>query len=257
MSVFDMPPILQGTPEQQISALRNFLVRLADTLQAEIGDDKINEAVKQATTAAAVGSGSAAKAEIDKNAQNLRQLITKTADSIYSYVDEITQNLSSVYVAKSEFGTYQETVNTTIQQTAKQTVESYDFQSQIDAVNSRADSTDRFVTTIRGEIRRGLITDPETGETQMGIAISENLTFTGETEEENGLTYYKLAPGQTLGLYTATGWQFWINGSKRGWFDSEDGMLHVANIVVEDKLQIGDGWLMTTTGGFGLRYTGG
>lgn len=34
-------------------------------------------------------------------------------------------------------------------------------------------------------------------------------------------------------------------------------MLHVANIVVEDKLQIGDGWLMTTTGGFGLRYTGG
>ena len=66
-----------------------------------------------------------------------------------------------------------------------------------------------------------------------------------------------LAPGQTLGLYTATGWQFWINGSKRGWFDSEDGMLHVANIVVEDKLQIGDGWLMTTTGGFGLRYTGG
>ena len=72
MSVFDMPPILQGTPEQQISALRNFLVRLADNLQAEFGDDKINEAVKQATTAAAVGSGSAAKAEIDKNAQNLR-----------------------------------------------------------------------------------------------------------------------------------------------------------------------------------------
>lgn len=152
---------MQGTPEQQISALRNFLVRLADNLQAEFGDDKINEAVKQATTAAAVGSGSAAKAEIDKNAQNLRQLITKTADSIYSYVDEITQNLSSVYVAKSEFGTYQETVNTTIQQTAKQTVESYDFQSQIDAVNSRADSTDRFVTTIRGRYGAGLSPTPK------------------------------------------------------------------------------------------------
>lgn len=257
MRVFDMPPILQGTPEQQLAAMRNFLVRLAEDLQAELDEDKVQQAVQEAVTASAAGSGTAAKAEIDRNAQNLRQLIIKTADSIYSYVDTITQELSSVYVAKSEFGDYKETVDTTIKQTAKQTVESYNFQSQIDAVNSRADGTDRFVTTIRGEIRRGLITDPDTGETQMGIAISENLTFTGETEEENGLTYYELAPGQTLGLYTATGWQFWINGAKKGWFDSEDGMLHVANIVTEDKLQLGSDWLLTTTGGFGLRYTGG
>lgn len=257
MKIFNMPPILQGTAEQQLAAMRNYLVRLAEELQDGLDDETISEAVHRAVLSSSAGATGEARKEINENAQNLRQLIIKTADSIYSYVDEISQNLSSVYVAQSEFGTYQETVNTAIQQTARQTVESYDFQSQIDAVNSRADSTDRFVTAIRGEIRRGLITDPVSGETQMGIAISENLTFTGETEEENGLTYYRLAPGQTLGLYTATGWQFWINGSKKGWFDSEDGMLHVANIVAEDKLQIGDGWLLTTTGGFGLRYTGG
>ncbi len=33
-------------------------------------------------------------------------------------------------------------------------------------------------------------------------------------------------------------------------------MLHVGNIVVEDTLQLGAEWAMTTYGGFGLRYTG-
>jgi hypothetical protein len=113
------------------------------------------------------------------------------------------------------------------------------------------------MTAIRGEIRRGLITDPESGETAMGIAISEELSFTGVEHTEAGLTYYELTPGQTLGLYTATGWQFWINGSKRGWFDSRDGMLHVANLAVETSLMLGGGWLITASGGFGIRYMGG
>ena len=74
--------------------------------------------------------------------------------------------------------------------------------------------------------------------------------------EEDGLKYYELAPGQTLGLYTATGWQFWVNGSKRGWFDSRDGRLHVISEVVEDGLQLGADWAVSTAGGFGIKYLG-
>ena len=57
--------------------------------------------------------------------------------------------------------------------------------------------------------------------------------------------------------YTATGWQFWINGSKKGWFDSADGMLHAGNLQVEQLLQLGADWVLSTAGGFGLRYLGG
>lgn len=186
----------------------------------------------------------------------LMEYISTGLNGVYSYVDTVESSLSSIYLAKSDFGEYTETVQTTIEQTAMKTVESYDYQAQIDAVNAKYGDIDSYVTAIQGEIRRGIITDPETGEEQMGIAIAENLSFTGVTRTENGQTYYELSPGQTLGLYTAKGWQFWINGSKRGWFDSADGMLHTANMVVENVLQIGADWQLSTAGGFGIRYIG-
>lgn len=186
----------------------------------------------------------------------LKDYVDLSVTGVYTQIDRVENSLSSIYLAKSDFGQYAETVQTSIEQTAKRTVESYDYQAQIDAVNARYGDVDSYVTAIRGEIRRGIITDPETGEEQMGIAISENLSFTGVTRTENGQTYYELSPGQTLGLYTAKGWQFWINGSKRGWFDSADGMLHTANMVVEKALQMGDSWQASTVGGFGIRYIG-
>lgn len=264
MQLYNLPPQLQGTPDQKIKAINDFLVRLVQTLeQSEKSAAELAAATPKEKSA---DTGSAKL--IEQNARNLKALITKTAgdlreaisdnaQEVYSYVDSQNQSLGSVYLAKSEFGIFEETINTEIETTARHTVESYDYDAKIEAANSRLDGVNSYLTDIRGEIRRGIITDPETGEEQMGIAISENLVFTGETHEENGLVYHRLSAGQTLGLYTATGWQFWINGSKRGWFDSEDGMLHVANIVVEDKQQLGADWLVTTTGGYGIRYIGG
>ena len=34
-------------------------------------------------------------------------------------------------------------------------------------------------------------------------------------------------------------------------------MLHIANLAVENSLNLGAGWVMTGTDGFGLRYGGG
>ena len=34
-------------------------------------------------------------------------------------------------------------------------------------------------------------------------------------------------------------------------------MLHVSNILVEEQLQFSSDWLVTTSGGWGLRYIGG
>ena len=119
------------------------------------------------------------------------------------------------------------------------------------------DRLDSYLTDIHGEIRRGLITDPETGEQVLGIAVAEQLHFTGQTHTRDGLVYYELSPGQTLGLYTATGWQFWINGAKRGWFDSSDSMLHVTHMRAVDSIDLGDSWRLSSAGGLGIRYIGG
>ena len=141
--------------------------------------------------------------------------------------------------------------------TAREIVESYDYAQRIDAVGASLDALDSYLTAIRGEIRRGLITDPETGEQVLGIAVAENLRFTGQTHDAEGLTYYELSPGQTLGQYTATGWQFWINGAKRGWFDSADSMLHLTRLRAADSIDLGDSWRLSSAGGLGIKYIGG
>jgi hypothetical protein len=265
--MYEYPPILTGSEQQQLLVLRDYLVRLAKSLDTA-EKAQISSAAQESGRDNPLLSDQNGRttreqeeklAALRRNAANLRALIVKTAGEAETLALELgvlRQDMESRYLAKSDFGTYMEQVKTSFTATARGVVESYDFASLIEAVNDRADALDLFMTAIRGEIRRGLITDPGTGETVMGIAIAENLQFTGQVHEEDGLQYYELAPGQTLGLYTATGWQFWVNGSKRGWFDSRDGRLHVISEVVEDGLQLGADWAVSNAGGFGIKYVG-
>ena len=246
--IAELPPILSGAPEQQLVALRDYLVRLAQSLET------VSEAaVVEARQAAAEVSPAkeAIQEEVRETEGALRSLIIKTADVIQQNIDSITTELHQDYLAISTFGEYQENINTTIVQTARNTVEEYDFEAQIRSLNES-------ITTINGEIIRGFVEDPTTGNIVMGIAIAQTLSYS-ETDTEtdaNKNVYYKIADQQTFGLYTSTGWQFWLKGTKIGWFDSLYQMLHTVKLAVETSLTLGDGWVFTTTGGLGIKYTG-
>ena len=244
--MFELPPLLQGDEQNQLYDLRNYLVRLALSLEP---------AIQQATelTAAASPTASVQAAAQKQEAQELKSLIVKTANVIEHEMDVLSQSFSETYLAISDFGTYRENIAATFTQTARGVVESYDFQGQLNALDAAGQATRGAVDTLQGEIRRGLIVDPSTGDTVLGIAIAEKLSFTGSTVTRDGQTYYELAPGQTFGLYTATGWQFWIGGSKRGWFNAVDGMLHVLSLAVENTLLLGGGWVVTMTDGLGIK----
>lgn len=249
--IAELPPQLQGNPEQQLTSLRDYLVRLAQSLETVSESATMATAISSSETTGKPGKSYAKDIEeLRQSAESLKALIVKTADDITAYTDRKVETFSALYVAKSDYGNYYNQIETQVEQTARDTVETYHYAEAIQSLDS-------YMTELNGQIRRGIIEDPETHETHLGIAISESLSFTGQTHTEGGMTYYELSPGQTLGLYTSTGWQFWINGVRRGWFSSADSMLHVSNIVVEDVLQLGADWTITTSGGFGLRYTGG
>ena len=216
---YELPPMAQGTAEQQLDALRDYLVRLARSLEQVCGSEAIVSAAGRAADRA-------------------------------QYADAKREEYSALYVAKSDYGSYYNLIRTQVEQTARQAVESYRLTEAVEGLES-------YLSDLSGRICRGVIEDLVTHERHLGIAISESLSFTGQTQSEGGLTYYELSPGQTLGLYTAEGWQFWIGGVRRGWFSSEDSMLHVSNIVVENRLQLGADWEITTEGGLGLRWIGG
>lgn len=264
----EYPPMLRGEAMEQLAQLRDYLVRrVRDEEQETLALVKAEAPgiVKEAAKRKAAG-GVAAQDETDRAAR-LRELIVKTArdsrerdDLLTETLGEVSREMRQRYLAKSEFGEYQVEIAALIQATARQIVESYAFLEQITATRAElgqmGEKFAAYATQISGQIRRGFLENPESHQTVLGIAISQNLLFTGRELTDGGWTYFELSPGQTLGLYTSTGWQFWVNGRKVGWFDSADGMLHTVSQVVEEEIRIGD-WAMSAGNGFGVKYLGG
>lgn len=226
------PPMLTGNQQADMQAIRDYLFRLAGSL----------EAVTAAPTAAVSVSGSSqavdkkTEKDIQKAADDLRSLIIKTADNITGYVNRKNNEYYSNFVANSVFGQYAETVD--------EHGDILDSQhTWIEQINSDLATYQRQVD---GQIHRGFITDPDNnGSKVLGIAIAQNLSIDAtQTATDGTHTYYKIET-QNFGLYTASGWQFWINGRKAGWFDANgDGILHVRKVVAEDFFQISGKWQM-------------
>lgn len=247
--MIEYPPLLRGSAEQQIALLRDYLVRQVRANKSE--DQGEGGGIQASAPSSGSGKNKAALQEEYNRYRDLRALIVKTADIVEEHVDMLRQELHADYLAISDFGTYQERVDTQIEATARAIVESYDFQGKIDAAEMRA------VESIQGEIRRGFIDPPGGGARVFGIAIAEKLRFSSTTVTQDGLEYVELDSGQTMGIYTASGWQFWLNGAKAGWFDSADGQLHVNTMTAESGIRMGSNWVISGAGGFGIRYLGG
>ena len=257
----EKPPILTGRGMQDLANLRDYLFRMAGALTT------VEEAVVVAydrdgkQILKPKGAADEAIAEVRRNAQELRSLIIKTADTIEAEMDTREEEYNGRYLAISQFGTFEENLDARIQTNARGVVESYNYNATISSMQDVLDLYQGYFTQINGEIRRGLVEDPDTGNYVIGIVISQECEFGAEVAHDDpnypgdGQEYWYVEPNQTFGLYTSMGWQFWINGVKRAWLSSLDSMLHVSNIVVEQSL-IGGDWRMTFTGGFGLKYVG-
>ena len=267
----ELPPILRGDAMQQLAMLRDYLARIAQDSENEIVEavtankTAIREAVEKSEGSAS-GFGSGTTEDAMRRAAQLRALIVKTAEDsrkgdavLTQSIGELSHEMRQSYVAQSEFGEYQQEILLLIDATARQIVESYGYLEMIRATEAELGEMGREIAAyemeISGQIRRGFLEDPETHQTVLGIAISQQLQFTGQELTDGGWVYYELSPGQTLGLYTSTGWQFWVNGRKVGWFDSSDGMLHTVSQVVEQEIRMGD-WVFSRNNGLGIKYLG-
>ena len=276
MSLKERPPILRGSTQEQVNTLRDYLFRMVTELDAaiEAGDRQSSAALitnpdgTKSFKPGAGGSSGAAVEEVKKSAAELRSLLAKSANELRraivdgdAYVEEYCEGLvaefDGVYVARSEFGQLEQTMRSSIEASARGVVESYNFDERITAITGTMGNVQNIMTRIDGEIRHGIVQDPDDNNNHVtGIAISQNLKIdagqgnNGECAPDDpnnpgdGQTYYYITPGQTFGLYTSSGWQFWIDGHKTGWFNSLTGSLHVGSLVVESVLQVGGNWAL-------------
>lgn len=112
--MYELPPILSGSAESQLRALRDYLVRLSQTLPTETTQPaaaQTGAVSPQLAAARAVDSNPTGSGQVTpSNYPRLRALIEKTAGEIYSHVDAINRQLRADYVARSELGEFEERV---------------------------------------------------------------------------------------------------------------------------------------------------
>ena len=242
---FTPPPGLKGDEKNQLVQMHSFLFRLTEQLNAALTQTE-NAIEKAQTTATAAASGGNSNAAMETEYKELKSLIIKTADTVRAEMDVIVSELDSKYIAVSDWGTYEENIHRDIETTAKETIESYDYQAQIDGLES-------FQLTSQGYIRRGIIDFDEHNMPVYGIAIGQELA---ETQvEKDGVVYDTIDMTRNMAVYTADKLAFYQNGVEVAYFDQMT--MQVTRVNVIDAITFKGAWELSKKYGFTLRWIGG
>ena len=230
------PPSATGGQAEQVRNLYSYLYQLTDRLNAAFVALDVGDSNASGASVSAGGTSSGMSADQARQYNELKALIIKTGTVTKEYADKLVASLDSVYIAQSEWGTYEEQIHQDIEATASGIVESYNFQSQIDAL-------DDYRIEASGYILRGIIGYDENNVPIFGIAIGQDLKTTEVTID--GVTYKQVDMTKNLATYTADGITFWLNGVAVARLNQQE--LSITRAVITEKITLGD-WEIATNG---------
>lgn len=245
------PPMLSGSAEQQVLQMRTYLFQLAEMLNVALAemDQKTDAAADQAQQ-----STTAVQEESASGYANLRDLIIKTADTVYLEQQRITKTLESSYVAKSEFGTFYEVIKSNVEETAKGVITSYDYGTRIDDLNEQYGELQGWTTRTEGYIRQGIIGEDDSGIPIIGIAIGQNLRSLGK-QTVDGVEYDIIDATQSCAFYTSTGISFRLGGTEIAYLTNEREF--ITSLEVGNSITLGGKWMVTHSNGYTIKWIGG
>ena len=230
------PPSATGGQAEQVRNLYSYLYQLTDRLNSAFVALDVGGSDASGASVSAGGTSSGMSADQARQYNELKALIIKTGTVTKEYADKLVASLDSVYIAQSEWGTYEEQIHQDIEATASGIVESYNFQSQIDAL-------DDYRIEASGYILRGIIGYDEDNVPIFGIAIGQDLKTTEVTID--GVTYKQVDMTKNLATYTADGITFWLNGVAVARLNQQE--LSITRAVITEKITLGD-WEIATNG---------
>ena len=225
-----------GSPVEQLGELRRYLFRLVEQLNMEGGDStrptgsytSSGTAFTAPPSPQGEGLGNAAGTPMSTFNQ-IKSLIIKSADIIDAYYTEINRKLESVYVAESEFGTYQKQVATDLSANADR------IEQVIRSVQEMSGQIEQVITT-NANIRMGLLftVGEENLEPELGQALPEGAEVYGvevgqATEVEGREVFNKFA------RFTSYGMTLYDNNGNLTAYIT-DSRLHIPNAVIKNSL---------------------
>lgn len=217
---FENPPALNGSAEDKLKQLYGHLFDLSNKLNQALMDVSIAQMAPETQTV--IRKASEASEKSAESYQALKSLIIKNAEIVNLAMDEIRTELQTQYTAISEdFGTYQQTLESTISATAAGIMQQYHIEERVQAVE---DETASFMNNLNAYIFSGLLsTNPAT----YGIAIGYNVTKPDGTLNNQNKS----------ATFTADRLSFWLNGNEVAWFSNS--VFHIDYGEIMHDLRMG------------------
>lgn len=202
------------------------------------------------------GQTAAQKKETEQGLGRLRTLIIKTADAVRAEQAALELRLQSTYVALSDFGDYQEEIDTRLTATAARIEQALSYYAELsDSLHGVSEDFDAYRVDVQGYIRQGVI-GYDGAVPIIGIAMGRDLRVTGAKETVDGTEYEVIDTSSNMSIWTPDKLSFYINGAEAAYFSN--GALYVGTVIVKEKLVLGqDKWQITHDDGFTVRWIGG
>lgn len=195
-----------------------------------------------------VSAEKAGQKDLSRQAQNLKALILKSADTVERRMDELRTELSGSYVAQSDFGAYVEQLSLYLEANPEALTQYYCFAAEMQGELDRVDAAfQEYRTETGGYIRTGIVAYEEDGTPIYGVAVGQDLTV----REVDGETVVEARRFRST--FTASRLSFWQDGTEVAYIS--DNRLHIREAEVQEALSVGK-WRISTENGLAIRYLG-
>lgn len=245
MQVDIRQPNIHGTDSEKISQLYSYLFQLREQLQWAFeniqatgngsGGEGGTTIISNNTQNITKPSYPETEEEKKKTFEAIEDLIIKSADIYQSYSDRITSDLSSAFVAQSIFGTFSESIKTTIDQQADKISINTDRVTKISDVYRDGENY-AVIIKENGYIKAGYLNNYtlEGDENSIFPEYGIEIGYKGKAEGTEISSEEK-----SVGRFTSKEVVlFDPNGNRGAWLSAN--MLHTGKIEVEKEMKFGD-----------------
>lgn len=233
-----LPNITAKDTEGKMTQMQSYMHQLVeqlnwalDTVDSAIGGNPHNIKMSSAQ------SSSMSEQDALDTFNAIKALIIKSADIVLAYEDAMKETFNGIYVAQSDFGTYQKQTSLNILTNSTGITEVYKNLQAITNANGTG-TLDGLQKSVDAYIKRGLLGTDKNGNEVYGIAVGQ--TINGEFKSSAWFTPNKLS--------------FFDDGGVEVAYIS-DHMLYIENAVFLGTVNFG-GYQLDTSDGLAFLWGG-
>ena len=218
-----LPNISATTDREKLEQIRSYLHQLAEQLRWALNSIESN-AVNTLQNGSKANMQAVSKGEDQATFNSVKSLIIKSADIVNTYYDEINRRLAGVYVAQSDFGTYEERTEQAITENSKEIERAF---TNIQKIFTDIEGLEHSLIEVNANIRTGLLYYDDNSVPIYGVEVGQK----NEIDGVEVFNKYARFTSDRLSFYDQSGTEVaYISDNK----------LYIANIEVLVSIKKGN-----------------